>query len=139
MAKDPILNETVPTKRAALKVAKIVGCQGAHKAEDGWLPCESDEGLLLIIKKGKAAYTEWLEEQEKSFNRIQDYEFGSVDEAEKSAAKLGCDGSHVVRQGVYAPCSSPEELNSVRGTPQRIRAPRLATSKKRVIFRTPPD
>ena len=63
MADDPILNQTVPDKRTAKKLARTLGCEGAHKApgaeDDGWHPCESPEALSTLIEKGMAGYRAW--------------------------------------------------------------------------------
>lgn len=63
MADDPILNETVPDKRTAKKLARTLGCEGAHKApgaeDGGWHPCESPEALSTLIEKGMKGYRAW--------------------------------------------------------------------------------
>lgn len=43
------------TREQALRVARMLGCQGAHEGEKGWMPCASmDE--YEAIKKGKEEY-----------------------------------------------------------------------------------
>lgn len=43
------------TREQALRVARMLGCQGAHEGEKGWMPCASmDE--YDAIKKGKEEY-----------------------------------------------------------------------------------
>lgn len=51
------------TKEEALKIAKFIGCSGAHQDKDGdWMPCASAETLLRISleaePKKKAAFSE---------------------------------------------------------------------------------
>lgn len=59
MPRDPIDGETVATEAAALKIAKVLGCEGAHKTDKGWVPCESREGLMTLIRDGKAGYEKY--------------------------------------------------------------------------------
>ena len=54
MNKKPNEELTVPTRRQAMRVARMIGCSGAHQNEDGnWLPCPNHEVLLGIIGSGK--------------------------------------------------------------------------------------
>lgn len=57
-ADDILANETVPDKRTASKLAKTMGCTGAHQSPNGkgWHPCESHEALLILINEGAAGY-----------------------------------------------------------------------------------
>ena len=69
MADDPILNETVPDKKTATKLAKTLGCEGAHQMGDGWHPCESHEALLALINGGAAGYRSYKERGKKTAKR----------------------------------------------------------------------
>ena len=51
MAKDPVIATTLPSKKQALKVGKMIGCTGAHRKGDGWGLCESEDLLKILIKK----------------------------------------------------------------------------------------
>jgi hypothetical protein len=59
-ADDPILDETVPTRAVAVKLAKAMGCEGAHEMDDGWHPCESHEALLALINGGVKGYRAYM-------------------------------------------------------------------------------
>jgi len=65
MPKDPIDGETVATRGAALKIAKTLGCDGAHNTDAGWVPCESREALLILIREGKAGYEAYQKRQKR--------------------------------------------------------------------------
>lgn len=56
MAKDPIEDQTLPTRDAAERTAKLIGCTGAHKTPGGWQPCESHKLLMILIRRGAPAY-----------------------------------------------------------------------------------
>ena len=43
------------TREQALRVARMLGCQGAHEQGDGWMPCGSPEEYVAI-KKGQEEY-----------------------------------------------------------------------------------
>ena len=43
------------TREQALRVARMLGCQGAHEQGDGWMPCGSPEEYVAI-KKGEEEY-----------------------------------------------------------------------------------
>ena len=47
------------TKDQALRVARMLGCKGAHETEKGWAPCESHE-QYSAIRKGKEEYLKVL-------------------------------------------------------------------------------
>jgi hypothetical protein len=59
VAKDPIADQVINDRKLAERVARSLGCQGAHKKGDGWAPCESNEALMTLIRKGAAGYREW--------------------------------------------------------------------------------
>lgn len=41
----------------AERAAGYIGCRGAHQREDGrWGPCESEEALRILFRRGAAAY-----------------------------------------------------------------------------------
>tara|TARA_B100000902_G_scaffold154129_2_gene150606 strand:- start:8946 stop:9770 length:825 start_codon:yes stop_codon:yes gene_type:complete len=124
MAKDPLAGETVPTKEMAEKLSAMLGCSGAHKVgDDAWGPCESDRDLQKLIEVGNPAFREWKAKQKKK-KSILDFMslkskskkgfFNTREEAEMSAAKIGCEGAHQVKQGVWAPCGTPEERNAAQ-------------------------
>ena len=50
MEKKPNEELTVPTRRQALRVARMIGCSGAHQHEDGtWMPCATHEQMTEIV------------------------------------------------------------------------------------------
>ena len=54
MEKKPGEELTVPTRRQAMRVARMIGCSGAHQDETGnWLPCPNPNALSEIIGSGK--------------------------------------------------------------------------------------
>jgi hypothetical protein len=45
---------SVPTRRQAMRVARMIGCSGAHQDDAGnWLPCPTPDALSEIIGSGK--------------------------------------------------------------------------------------
>lgn len=141
MAKDPLAGETVPTKEMAEKLSAMLGCSGAHKVgDDAWGPCESDRDLQKLIEVGNPAFREWKARQKKKkivldFMQLKSKTkkgfFNTREEAEMAATRLGCFGAHQVRQGVWAPCGTPEERNAAQsnagaGRSRIIRAQRPA-------------
>ncbi len=61
--KDPIADQTLPTKESAENVSKLLGCSGAHKKGDFWGPCESEKDLMKLIELGNPAFREWKKKQ----------------------------------------------------------------------------
>ena len=59
---DKKLDQT--TREQALRVARMLGCQGAHETENGWMPCGSHEEYEAI-KKGKEEYLKVLASKKK--------------------------------------------------------------------------
>lgn len=54
MNKKPGEELTVPTRRQAMRVARMIGCSGAHQDDAGnWLPCPTPSSLSEIIGSGK--------------------------------------------------------------------------------------
>ena len=54
MNKKPNEELTVPTRRQAMRVARMIGCSGAHQDEAGnWLPCPNPNALSEIIGSGE--------------------------------------------------------------------------------------
>ena len=125
MAKDPLLEQTVPTKKLAEELSRILGCSGAHRVgDDAWGPCESPRDLMKLIEVGNPAFREWKKTQtrRKAVEGMLSLKaaktkgmFKTRDEAEMAAVRLGCTGAHQVRQGVWAPCATPEEHNAAHG------------------------
>jgi hypothetical protein len=141
MAKDPLAGETVPTKKMAEKLSAMLGCSGSHKVgDDAWGPCESDRDLQKLIEVGNPAFREWKARQKKKKTVLDFMElkankkkgfFNTREEAEMVATRIGCFGAHQVRQGVWAPCGTPEEHNAAHsnagaGRSRIIRAQRPA-------------
>ena len=52
------------SREQALRVARMLGCQGAHETEKGWMPCGSHEEYEAI-KKGKEEYLKVLASKKK--------------------------------------------------------------------------
>ncbi len=125
MAKDPLLEQTVPTKKLAEELSRILGCSGSHRVgDDAWGPCESPRDLLKLIELGNPAFRDWKKNQtrKKAVMDIMHMKaartkgvFKNRSEAEMAAVRLGCSGAHQVRQGVWAPCATPEEHNAAHG------------------------
>jgi hypothetical protein len=126
MAKDPLQDQTVPTEKMAKELSKILGCSGAHKVgEDAWGPCESPKDLKKLIAVGNPAFREWKKRQQKKKNFYDFLElkakgkgknkFPTREAAEQAASKMGCAGAHQTRQGVWAPCMTPEDYNAAHG------------------------
>jgi hypothetical protein len=136
MSADPIEGETVPTRKLAERVAKSLGCIGAHAVGEAWAPCPSREDLDFLIANGSPAYREWRDKRKQFSERLvlskeiladikmkADAESNQFrrryrrrSDAEDHAQKIGCSGSHLVATGFYAPCSSAKELTKVRGS-----------------------
>jgi hypothetical protein len=53
------------TREQALRVARMLGCQGAHEQGDGWMPCGSPEEYVAI-KKGQEEYLKVRASKKKS-------------------------------------------------------------------------
>lgn len=54
MNKKPNEELTVPTRRQAMRVARMIGCSGAHQDDQGnWLPCPTPDALSGIIGSAK--------------------------------------------------------------------------------------
>ena len=56
--------DNLTTRDQALRVARMLGCQGAHETEKGWVPCASHEEYEAI-KKGKEEYLKVLAAKKK--------------------------------------------------------------------------
>jgi hypothetical protein len=145
MAKDPLADQSVPTKKQAEELSDILGCSGSHQiSENEWGPCESSGDLQKLIKLGNPAFREWKERQsgKKSVGEVLRIKaeragklFKTQSEAEKAASGLGCTGVHQVRQGVWSPCSTPEELNAAQsnGGSKNSRIIRAQRPSRRVV------
>jgi 2'-5' RNA ligase len=48
--------DALNTKAAAESVASLLGCDGAHETEKGWMPCKSAEDLKIVLSGGEEAY-----------------------------------------------------------------------------------
>jgi len=53
------------SRQAAERAAKLLGCEGAHKWNDGWHPCESHEAMQTLLNEGIAAYRELSDRRKK--------------------------------------------------------------------------
>jgi hypothetical protein len=54
--KTPAQELEVPSQRVAEQVAKLLGCQGSHRTETAWAPCEDQKKLIDLVVGGVAAY-----------------------------------------------------------------------------------
>lgn len=144
MAKDPIHEQTVPTKKLAYQLAEILGCTGIHKVGEEWGPCESPLHLEKLIELGNPEFREWAarRRRKKSIEEFLElkahtkrYRFSTQQEAEEAAKPLGCSGAHMNGQGVWQPCATPEELNAAvsNAGPGRSRIIRAQRPARRVI------
>jgi len=145
MANDPLLEQTVSTRKMAEELSKILGCSGSHRVGDEkWGPCESPRDLLKLIELGNPAFREWKKRQ-KGKQAVSEMlllkqansksVFKTREEAEMQAVRIGCFGAHKIRQGAWGPCGSPEEYNSVRsgGNKRRVPISRLGSPVRRVV------
>lgn len=98
-SEDPILNETVPTRGVAKKLAKTMGCSGAHQMGDGWHPCESHEALLALINGGAKGYRAYMARSEGKRVRTSLIE-------EKTSVKSYVKKRHVLKPGGRTAASS---------------------------------
>ena len=125
MAKDPLADQSVSTRKMAEELSSILGCSGSHQIGDNeWGPCDSPRDLLKLIELGNPAFRDWKKNQtrKKAVMGIMRMKaarakgvFKDRSEAEVVAARLGCSGAHQVRQGAWAPCATPEEHNAAHG------------------------
>ena len=145
MAKDPLLEQTVPTEKMAKELSKILGCSGAHKVGDNWGPCESQRDLKKLIELGNPSFREWKKKQQRRSEKgvmfkqsNQKNSPKSRAEAERQAVSMGCNGAHMSSQGVWAPCRTPEEYNAARAHSNVGGSPvlRRAESSRRRFSRT---
>ena len=139
MAKDPVIATTLPSKKQALKVGKMIGCTGAHRKGDGWGLCESEDLLKILIKKGSKAYREARDgKKEKSAccegcaeTKVNAADkkliFGTRTEAESAALEMGCSGAHQHGIGKWMPCETMEQFSAIRSSP----------NKRRIVIETP--
>lgn len=148
----------MPTRAAAEKISKILGCRGAHRMGDQWAPCPTHEDLVFLIENGSAEYRERVKRrrgakvryildsaladiasQEQKTSTARTERFMTRSDAERRASEIGCVGSHRIGQGVWAPCEDAETLNAHRGTKNRsTRLPRYArTRPQQIIMRKP--
>lgn len=44
------------SRTEAERVARLIGCSGAHEVPDGWMPCESAVNLRVLTRYGVRAY-----------------------------------------------------------------------------------
>lgn len=52
------------SRQDAMKIARYLGCRGAHQGEDGsWMPCADAETLMRLSTEAES--DEWLERYEK--------------------------------------------------------------------------
>ena len=148
MVKDPLKDQTVPTKAMAEKLSQMLGCSGSHRVgDDAWGPCESNRDLLKLIELGNPAFREWKARQKKKKAITEFMElkaknkgvFNTREQAEMAARRLGCFGAHQVRQGVWAPCGTPEEHNAAHGNAGagRSRIIRAQRPARRVVTNKP--
>ena len=145
MAKDPLTDQTVPTKEMAEQLSRILGCSGAHKIGEGeWGPCESPRDLMKLIELGNPAFRDWKKQQRNKKSVLDIVElkaakgksvFKTQAEAEMAAVRIGCSGAHQLRQGVWAPCATPEEHNAAHGNAGagRSRVIRAQRPARRVV------
>ena len=158
---DPIEGETVATQDAAEKLSRMLGCQGSHKQGDAWGPCESQEALMVLIRRGAKGYRDWQKRQKKKsaccegceskrervgvHEKARDHDgenkFRTFVDAEERAARLGCEGAHRTSDGMWGPCATAEEYNSIKGSAgfrrMVIDTPTMAKRRRRRVFPQP--
>lgn len=52
-----------PTRSQALRVARLIGCSGAHEGKNGWMPCATHEDMQAALKKHRRKRFERLRER----------------------------------------------------------------------------
>ena len=158
---DPIEGETVATQDAAEKLSRMLGCQGSHKQGDAWGPCESQEALMVLIRRGAKGYRNWQKRQKKKsaccegceskrervgvHEKARDHDgenkFRTFVDAEERAARLGCEGAHRTPDGMWGPCATAEEYNSIKGSAgfrrMMIDTPTMAKRRRRRVLSKP--
>lgn len=107
------------TREQALRVARQLGCRGAHESHDGsWMPCASMEEFEGI-RKGKSEYlvagaTVRYETKSVLEHRADKWEsksaeyYESREQAAAASRRAGCSGVRTVMLGgkrYYAPCT----------------------------------
>ena len=159
--RDPIEGETVATRDAAEKLSRMLGCQGSHKQGDAWGPCESQEALMVLIRRGAKGYRDWQKRQKKKsaccegceskrervgvHEKARDHDgenkFRTFVDAEERAARLGCEGAHRTSDGMWGPCATAEEYNSIKGSAgfrrMMIDTPTMAKRRRRRVLSKP--
>ena len=78
---DPQTADTKTTGRAgALRLARRLGCEGAHQMEDGnWLPCSTHEELEKSMKGDKEAFPKAPQKQPKMLNGERERGIAGID------------------------------------------------------------
>lgn len=51
------------TRADALRLARRLGCEGAHETDKGWMPCPTPEALLTAVRDGAAGFKKWKKSQ----------------------------------------------------------------------------
>lgn len=68
-ASTPVLREksaaTPPDRAGALRLARRIGCEGAHEIDGGWAPCPTPEALRITIREGRTGFEAWRAEQDR--------------------------------------------------------------------------
>ena len=116
------------TREQALRVARQLGCRGAHEAPNGsWLPCGS-QTAFDAIQKGKEEYLRATAKEkadiipaitrrvEKLYTKSNAY-FENRSDAEEISRRNGCMGVRIVILGgnkYYAPCTPKPKFENLR-------------------------
>ena len=58
---DVLEGQVVETRRDALRLARMLGCEGAHEVEGGWMACESQEAFQALLTGGRYGYRQYQE------------------------------------------------------------------------------
>lgn len=57
-------NENVlPDRESAIRLARRLGCEGAHETEGGWAACPSPEALIATVRDGADGFKKWKASQ----------------------------------------------------------------------------
>lgn len=112
------------TRDQAMRVARQLGCRGAHQSPDGsWMPCASMDDFEAI-KKGKSEYIKHLsnkqfEPRSVVSHRVERYHSKSPEYykdrgmALAASKRNGCSGVRVINLGgerYYAPCVATDKF-----------------------------
>ena len=128
MSKDPLAGQSFRTRGAAEAAARLLGCEGVHLTDEGWMVCRSRQELDALLNGGVRAYRR-LRREEKGLGRV----VRAATPNRRNLRRVSInpdaedrDGDGLVQEGTTAQRSAKKK-------------PNLATPKKRVRKPTKPS